>query len=385
MSFKDRVLESTTTTGTGTLTLAGAVTGYQTFAVVGNGGVCPYVIFAVNTNGTPNGDWEVGIGTYTSSGTTLSRDKVLASSNANALVSFAAGTKYVGLNLPASMIDDGTGLCEGRLTLTTGTAVTTSNVSAATSVYFTPYNGNRVSVYNGNSWEKFSFTERTLALGTLSSGKNYDVFLYSNSGTLTLESLVWTDDTTRATALTLQNGVLVKSGATTRRYLGTFRTTSTTTTEDSETKRFLWNQYNRVERSMNVIDTTNQWSYTTNAWRQANGNTANKVEFLVGSAEDPVSAILIQSMGYDPGSFSISGIGLDSLTARSGITAVGYNNNIAAISLSLTATYRGYPGVGYHYLAWLEHGLGSPAGSIFYGDNGESGIRQSGMTAAIRG
>jgi sugar lactone lactonase YvrE len=69
----DRVWETTSTSGTGTLTLSGAVSGYQTFAVIGNGNTTYYTI----TNGT---DWEVGIGTYTSSGTTLSRDTVLASS-----------------------------------------------------------------------------------------------------------------------------------------------------------------------------------------------------------------------------------------------------------------------------------------------------------------
>lgn len=92
----DRVLETTTTTGTGTITLAGAEIGYQSFSVVGNGNTTYYTI-AVN-GGT---DWEVGIGTYTSSGTTLSRDTVLDSSNGGALVSFGAGTKQVFGTYPA--------------------------------------------------------------------------------------------------------------------------------------------------------------------------------------------------------------------------------------------------------------------------------------------
>ena len=72
--FKDRVRETTTTTGTGTVTLAGAVTGFQTFSAIGDGNTTYYTI-ALGT------EWEVGVGTYTSSGTTLSRDTVLASSN----------------------------------------------------------------------------------------------------------------------------------------------------------------------------------------------------------------------------------------------------------------------------------------------------------------
>jgi hypothetical protein len=99
--FADRVAESTTTTGTGTLTLAGAVTGYQSFAAVGNGNTCDACVFAVDGNGNPSGAWEVFTGTYTLSGTTLSRTTVLASSNSGSPVNFGAGTKNVILTGPA--------------------------------------------------------------------------------------------------------------------------------------------------------------------------------------------------------------------------------------------------------------------------------------------
>jgi hypothetical protein len=92
----DRVQETTTTTGTGTVTLAGAVSGFQSFSAVGNVNSTYYTI----TGGT---DWEVGIGTYTSSGTTLSRTTVLSSSNSGSLVSFSAGTKNVFVTYPASL------------------------------------------------------------------------------------------------------------------------------------------------------------------------------------------------------------------------------------------------------------------------------------------
>ena len=93
--YKDRVLETTTTTGTGTLTLAGAVTGYQSFSAIGNGNTCCYTIEGVDANGTPTGEWETGIGTYTSAGTTLARTTVLASSNSGSVVTLSAGTKRV--------------------------------------------------------------------------------------------------------------------------------------------------------------------------------------------------------------------------------------------------------------------------------------------------
>lgn len=92
--LKDRVKETTTTTGTGAYTLAGAVTGYQAFSVVGDGNTTYYTV----TDGT---NWEVGIGTYTLSGTTLSRDTILASSNSGNAVSWGAGSKEVFLTYPA--------------------------------------------------------------------------------------------------------------------------------------------------------------------------------------------------------------------------------------------------------------------------------------------
>ena len=94
--LKDRVNETSTTTGTGTFTLAGAVTGFQTFSAIGNGNTTYYTI--VLQGGT---EWEVGLGTYTSSGTTLSRDVVLSSSNSGSLVNFSAGTKNVFCDYPA--------------------------------------------------------------------------------------------------------------------------------------------------------------------------------------------------------------------------------------------------------------------------------------------
>jgi hypothetical protein len=94
--LKDRVKETTTVVGTGTVTLLGAADGYQSFAAIGNGNTTYYTITAqVGT------EWEVGIGTYTSSGTTLSRDTVLASSSGGSLVSFSAGIKDVFVTQPS--------------------------------------------------------------------------------------------------------------------------------------------------------------------------------------------------------------------------------------------------------------------------------------------
>ncbi len=94
---KDRVKETTTTVGTGTVTLLGAATGFQSFSAIGNSNSTYYTIAA--QTGT---EWEVGIGTYTSAGTTLSRTTVLSSSNSGNLVVFSAGTKDVFVTYPSS-------------------------------------------------------------------------------------------------------------------------------------------------------------------------------------------------------------------------------------------------------------------------------------------
>lgn len=104
----DRVKETTTTTGTGTITLDGASTGFQSFSVIGNGNTTYYTIAGQGTS-----EWEVGIGTYTASGTTLSRDTVLASSaGAPTKTNFSAGTKDVFVTYTAarSVNVDGTSI-----------------------------------------------------------------------------------------------------------------------------------------------------------------------------------------------------------------------------------------------------------------------------------
>ena len=118
---KDRVQETSTTTGTGTFTLAGAVTGFQAFSVIGDGNTTYYAIVG-------GAEWEVGIGTYTLSGTTLSRNTILSSSNGGTAVNFSAGTKNVFVTYPAdkSIYDDAAGNVIG---LGTPASVTLTNAT----------------------------------------------------------------------------------------------------------------------------------------------------------------------------------------------------------------------------------------------------------------
>jgi hypothetical protein len=122
---KDRVQETTSTTGTGTLTLTGAVAGFQSFAAIGDGNTTYYTIYS----GT---DWEVGIGTYTSSGTTLSRDTVLESSAGGTTKISVASGAVVFCTYPAERsVDTDTAQTLTNKTLDGGTVVTANSSTDA--------------------------------------------------------------------------------------------------------------------------------------------------------------------------------------------------------------------------------------------------------------
>ncbi len=138
--LKDRVKETTTTTGTGTYTLAGAVTGFETFASVGNSNTTYYAC----SDGT---NFEVGVGTYTSSGTTLARTTILQSSNSDNAVDWGSGTKTIFCTLPAekmSFLD-----ASGVLNITTSAAIDNITIDGNT-ISTTDTNGSLLLTPNGN-------------------------------------------------------------------------------------------------------------------------------------------------------------------------------------------------------------------------------------------
>ena len=144
---KDRVKSSTTTTGTGTITLGAAAIGFQAFSVIGDGNTTYYTIVD-----TVNGTWEVGIGTYTSSGTTLSRDTVLDSSNSGSLVNFAAGSKDVFVAYPAERaVIGGMGYIENSATISASSTINAGN-NAISGGPVTINSGITVTVPSGSRW-----------------------------------------------------------------------------------------------------------------------------------------------------------------------------------------------------------------------------------------
>ncbi len=261
-----------------------------------------------------------------------------------------------------------------NLTANVTNALNCSGVSNTT-LYISPYKGNSIALYDGSAtWNIRTSAEFSIALGTLTSALPYDVFVYDNSTVPTAELLAWTSDTARATALVKQNGVSVKTGATTRRYIGTIRTDSTTTTIDNRgciitvvgAKRFVFNNDNRVNTSLCVYDTATNQAYTSATIRQMNGTAGNQVEFILGLNEN---AVIANSLEYVAPALATddvaSGLGLDSTIAYSGTVGkfgTGNTNNDITIGGSLIIV----PTIGYHYLAHLQNGAGGGT-SPWYG------------------
>ena len=178
--IKDRVKETTTTTGTGTYTLAGAVSGFETFtANLSNSDTTYYVC-------TDNTDFEVGLGTFTSSGTTLARTTILASSNSNNAVNWSSGTRSVFMTYPAdkAVFEDASnninGTFVGNITGdVTGNADTATTLETAREINGTSFNGSAnitvtaaAGTLTGNTLKSTVTASSLTSLGTLASNLN---------------------------------------------------------------------------------------------------------------------------------------------------------------------------------------------------------------------
>lgn len=287
-------------------------------------------------------------------------------------------------------------IVQGRLTLETGVPVSVTDQNTKDTVYLAPYAGNRIALYNGFFWEILSFTQKSIQLGP-GAAIPYDFFAYNNAGVVALEAVAWTNATTRATALAVQDGVLVKSGALTRRYIGSgyseVSTGDNSLFTDSERQRHLYNYYNRVNRPIGVRETTNTWTYTTATFRQANGAAGNQVEIMNGwLGEESIDLQLVH--GFSSTStivvVAIGAIGEDSTTAFvAGCLVFGnstYTDAIAGVLFEFaTAKLVKAPPLGFHYYAWLEYSTVGSAASVttFYGDGGGA-LLQTGIAGTWR-
>lgn len=266
--------------------------------------------------------------------------------------------------------------CQGRLTGTTGVPITTSDVNGTTSVYYTPFEGNQCWVYDGSAaWVLRTFTEFTVSLAGCTASRPYDLFLYDNAGTLATETLIWTNGTTRGTALTKQNGVWVKTGATTRRFVGSYYCNSSGgQTDDSYVKRFICNAAFQRGRPLRKIDAS-VGAYASATIRQLDNDPANKVEVLACLPGIQVTLETVTAMSNGTANAEIKvGIGEDATTSFSSslVGGVAFRTAVSGDYGHLVSRLDTMPTEGYHYYSINES---VSTGQINYtGNNGMTGF-----------
>jgi len=246
----------------------------------------------------------------------------------------------------------------GRLTTEPGVPVSMDDRLAQTAVYFTPYAGASIPLYDGTYWLATPLTEQTISLTNLAIGV-YDLFAYRAAGAVAVDPpLPWAASTARATALALQDGVLIKSGDPTRRYIGTVATTALGQTEDSRARRLVWNAQNPRPRPVRRFEGVALWTYAiVGTWRQANANAANQIEVVVGLREAPIRLSLAVNGAHSVAGGRVSvAIGEDSTTEPMAASPVARQESAAAGAVgSLHVTVDAVPStVGRHAYTWLE-------------------------------
>ena len=272
-----------------------------------------------------------------------------------------AGTQYFAGNITTNTISLHTTLAAALAGTSkvdiTGTVTATINATGVQSetLYYTPYVHNVISLWNGSSWAPMQFTERSLALSSLTSGRPYDVFAFLSSGAVTIEILAWTSDTARATDVTLQDGRYCKSGDKTRLYLGTVYTVSATAIEDSLRARYVNNHYNKINQTSFATDGQTH-TYVTGTGREWAGATTlgvSRFQFLSGFGGETISlGSAFQMSRGSNGVVGYASIAVNSTTSPIGIYLM--TDNVTNVRVGAGYAFRTRAGL--NFVCALELG-----------------------------
>lgn len=305
-----------------------------------------------------------------------------ASSSASAAAASAASAAAVAVTIAQ-------GTVQGRLTPLSGEPVFWNNGTGVTSttLYWDYYFGNKVGLYNGSTWVPVPHTAPSISLSTVAAG-NYHTFLYQSAGVVAIEL-----GNTGSVNLALQDGVLVKSGDSTRRYVGHINVTTSNlgvdyyTTRSAETggaKIDVWNLYNQVDITAYTFFTTDSWTYSTNAWRLAGGITNAQIRFALGTpfpvyVDGSASITTNNNSRLYQVAFSTDATNPAFTCQEFGI--VEDSNGSSSGWMQSRAVYRA-PLSGFNTISLLERAASGAAVAI-YGDNG--GQFQSALSIRYRG
>lgn len=288
---------------------------------------------------------------------------------------------------------------QGRLTLQTGVPVMTSTQSAQTTVYYTPYNGLFIPIYDGSSMTMTSIgaelsiatTDTAKSPAAIGASKVNDWFVWNDGGTMRLvHGPDWTSDTARAAggALVAVNGIFLNNVSITNgpaasrgTWVGTTRSNSSSQIDwiygaiaSGGTAGFfgIWNAFNRHKVWSFTGDSTDSWTYGSTTTRSANAKATMRATFVSGIVEDIFTATYAIDMISDTAS-AISGIGYDVTNAFSGREGVCSGTTISA---GVPAEF-GTTALGVHFMQACES---TTAGtSTYFGDNTDAAKEQSGL------
>lgn len=297
----------------------------------------------------------------------------------------------------------------GRLTLTSGSPVMTTSVAAATTIYYAPYKGKYVPIYNGTSMQLYPFTSSdtdavglSLALGSnWLTNTNYDLYTYINgsaagmcsspdwsqgggsntigsssrgTGAGSAQQALFKGLTTNAVSMTCRtsNSTTTTCGVNQCTYIGSFRTGTAGQTNfvfgtpGTFALFMLWNAFNQETSCSTGSDSTSSWTYSSATIRQANNSQANSFYWMSGAATGTVRAEYMQTVrpAASVGAYGLIGIALDSVTT---FDRVGQILNPAAATFNnAVAVKNTYPGkLGPHYISGNEAGDGSTTTTYF--------------------
>jgi hypothetical protein len=387
------------TTGTNTITLNAAVSGFLTFdgALCSTAATGQLVNYAINdTNAS-----EIGSATYFSSSKILGISPWAGGTARTPDISTAGVATPINMTAAAQVfITPKAGdfpyivSPQGRLTLTTGTPVMTATTSGQTTVYYTPYIGSVVPVFDGQVFVNTIFTEMsqvttdaTKSPAAVGASSVYDLFVWLDT---TVSPYVlrctrgpaWSTPTTRGYTLTYQNGILLNTSLITNgpaalrgTYVGTIASNASSqidwiygTVANPPVAAYfgVWNAYNRIRVTGVTGDTSATWTNNTGAFRAVNGRTTNRTTIVRGLDLDSVDANYASgAVPAASGGFGHCGVGLDATNTAAQSVGQAYNANVAAVGSTVIGKYSGYPGLGVHFFQAVELNTGGACN--FYG------------------
>jgi hypothetical protein len=295
----------------------------------------------------------------------------------------------------------------GRLTLATGTPVMTTDVAGATTVFYTPYNGQFVPIWNGSTFAMTDIgaelsqatTDTTKSPSAVAANSVYDIFIWKDGSTIrATRGPAWTSSTSRGTGpgtsqLQLLTGIYVNQNAIANgpqanfgTYVGTISSNGSAQIDwklgssasgGGTATLGVWNAYNRVAVRAQVSDSTASWTYGAATVRPANNSTGNRVNLVSGLPLEAIDARYYDQavLGGGSGPYALFGLVLDSTT-----TMDRYMVSQATVLLVGVAAASYVPQLGLHFIQAVEYADGNTTTTFLGGPStlvGGPALRQA--------